>query len=93
MKWRVVITPAVQAAIRTFPPETKRYIRQGFEEVRKDPFAGKALKDDLAELYSFRVRRFRIVYRVEKRIITVLVVGVGHRRTIYRDVLTEMRSS
>ena len=53
---------------------------------------GKPLRDELAGLYSFRARRFRIVYQIHRHVVTVVVVGVGHRRSIYRDLTVEPRS-
>lgn len=86
MKWRLVITPKVQEALRTFPPETKRYVRRALQEIVKNPWVGKSLRDDLVGLHSFRVRRFRVVYRMERHVVTVIVVGIGSRETIYEAV-------
>ena len=69
--------PPVQEALRSFPPETKRYIREAFEEIRRDPSGGKSLRDDLAGLYSYKALRYRIVYRIEHNTITIIVVAVG----------------
>jgi len=90
--WRLVIKPKTETFLRTLPPETKRYIRASFEEIRKDPWVGKPLRDELRGLYSFRVRRFRIVYRIERQVITVVVVGLGPRKTIYEELAVEIRS-
>ena len=35
-------------------------------------------------LYRVRVRDYRIIYRIEQEILTVLVVKIGHRREVYR---------
>ena len=92
VKWRLVITPKVQEAITSLPPDTKRYIRRGLDLIREDPESGKELKDDLAGLRSLRTGRFRIVYRIDRRIITVLVVGVGPRKTIYHSILSDIHA-
>jgi mRNA interferase RelE/StbE len=36
-------------------------------------------------LYRLRVGDYRIVYRVQDRILVVLVLKVGHRREVYRQ--------
>ena len=87
MKWRLVVTPKAAATLRNLPPQTKRYVREALDELRKNPLHGKPLRDDLSGLYSFRARRFRIIYQIEKRLITVVVVGVGHRRSIYQELV------
>ena len=83
MKWRLVITPRVQEALRTFSPETKRYVRGALDEIVKNPWTGKPLRDDLVGFYSLRARRFRVVYKMERQVVTVIVVGIGPRETIY----------
>ena len=35
-------------------------------------------------LYRVRVSDYRIIYRIEQEILTVLVVKIGHRREVYR---------
>jgi mRNA-degrading endonuclease RelE of RelBE toxin-antitoxin system len=91
MKWRLVITPPVQKSLRVFPPRTKQYIRHALDEIRKNPMMGKPLKDDLSGFYSFRARRFRVVYQIRRKIITVVVIGIGPRKTIYQDLITQIR--
>jgi len=90
VKWRLVVTPKVQTTLRVLPPQTKRYVREALEELRKDPWSGKPLRDQLAGLFSLRTRRFRIVYRIERNLVTVIVVGFGHRKTIYEELTEEI---
>lgn len=86
------MTPKVQEALRAFPPQTKRYIREACGALSRDPWLGKLLRDDLAGLYSLRARRFRIVYQVHRRTVTVIVIAIGHRRHVYEEVAAEIRS-
>jgi mRNA interferase RelE/StbE len=65
-------------------PSLKRRIRAALDEILADPSAGKALKEELAGLRSYRVSRFRIVYRVSKGK-TVELVAVGPRESIYEE--------
>lgn len=45
---------------------------------------GKPLLGSLAGLHSARRGDFRILYRIDERDITVLIVIVEHRRDVYR---------
>ena len=83
MKWRLRMTPPVQAALRTLPPQTKGYIRQACDDLCRDPWQGKSLRDELAGYYSLRAKRFRVVYEIQRQTVTVIVVGIGPRKTIY----------
>jgi mRNA interferase RelE/StbE len=54
-----------------------------------NPDPGKALKDELRGLRSFRVGKFRIVYKISRR--TIEVVAVGPRSKIYEETLRLVR--
>lgn len=72
--------------IRKLPPPIKKKIRMGFEEILNNPHCGKALRDELLGLMSFRVQRFRIVYKLSLEKF-IDVVAVGSRQTIYFETL------
>ena len=44
---------------------------------------GKRLKANLAGLWSYRVGNYRIICRIVDNELIVLVLAVGHRKTIY----------
>jgi addiction module RelE/StbE family toxin len=47
------------------------------------PAKAKALKG-YSDLLRIRVGSYRIVYRVEQEVLTILVIAVGHRKDVYR---------
>ena len=53
--------------------------------------AGTPLARDLKGLWRFRVRRFRIVYSVDRARRTIRVMAVAHRRHIYDDLIERVR--
>ena len=65
-------------------PEIKKKIRAGLEYIQKEPQTGKSLKDDLQGLKSYRVGRFRIIYRISTKSI-IEIVAIGPRATIYEE--------
>jgi len=67
-------------------PDIKKKIKEGFRAIIKNPDAGKKLQDELSGLRSFRVGKYRIIYRIEKSK-TILVLVIGPRRTIYEETL------
>ncbi len=76
--------PDIVRLIQNLHPGLKRKIRVALEQILTDPYSGKALKDDLEGLHSFRVGRFRIVYRiVTARLIEL--VAIGPRTVIYEE--------
>lgn len=78
------VPPHVADLIRGLHPQIKRKVRAGIEDIAAAPRAGKALKDDLAGLWSFRVGKFRIIYRIAPGR-CVELVACGPRKRIYEE--------
>jgi len=74
----------IVALIRGCHPQLKRKIRAGLRNILTEPEAGKSLKDELAGLKSYRISKFRIIYRIPSKQI-IDVVAVGPRNTIYEE--------
>ena len=74
--------------IRGLHPQIKRKLRAALADMMVNPHAGKALKDELAGLWSFRVGKLRIVYRISDRVARkrcVELVACGPRERIYEE--------
>ena len=46
---------------------------------------GKPLRGELKGFWRDRVRDYRILCRLEKKVLIVVVVAVGHRSSVYED--------
>ena len=89
---KVRVPHEVAASIRRLHPHLKKKVRFALETIARDPFSGKALKDDLQGLMSFRVSRFRIVYRIDARK-DIEIVTIGPRRIIYEETLRLLKAN
>jgi len=69
--------------VRGMHPDLKRKTKASLKVILADPSSGKALKNELAGLRSFRVGSFRIIYRVMRT--SVEIVAVGPRERIYEE--------
>jgi mRNA interferase RelE/StbE len=74
----------VSELIRGAHPRLKRKLRAAIGDIAADPRSGKALKDDLAGLWSFRVGKFRIIYRIAAGRCLELI-ACGPRERIYEE--------
>jgi len=74
----------IVALIRGCHPQLKRKIRAGLRDIVLEPETGTSLKDELEGLRSYRISRFRIIYRISSKQI-IDVVAVGPRKTIYEE--------
>ncbi len=85
------IPPDVAETIRHLPPAIKRSIKQAIRVLSEDPDAGEPLRRELAGLWKYRVRRYRIVYLVDRPLRSLRIVAIGQRRRIYQDVAEQVR--
>jgi mRNA interferase RelE/StbE len=84
LTWQVVITPA---ALEMLKQITDRRIRGQVSDAigglsQAPEKKGKPLLGELAGFRSLRAagQRYRVIYKIEKEVVTVVVVAVGRRR-------------
>ena len=70
--------------IRGSHPQLKRKIRAALQRIVANPYEGKSLRAELKELRSFKVSRFRIIYRIASKD-SIDIVAMGPRKTIYEE--------
>jgi len=78
------VPPALAALLRGLHPQIKRKLRGALEAIAADPGCGKPLKEELAGLWSLRVGKFRVIYRV-KSARQVDLIAFGPRERIYEE--------
>ena len=81
----------VAVRLRALHPALKVKIKVAIQTIRETPQIGKALREDLAGLRSFRVGRHRIIYRVTEAP-EVEIVAVGPRKTIYAETYRRLKT-
>ena len=81
---KLLIPPAVAKLIKHLHPDLKQKIKKALKTIISDPTNGRALKDELAGLFSYRVKRFRIIYRIEPGK-QIEIVTIGPRKYIYEE--------
>ena len=84
--YRARYTPEAAERIRKFHPQVKREIREGVRELLVTPLSGHALQFELAGLRSYRIRTYRIIYRIHDDESCLDIVFVGPRRNVYEEL-------
>jgi len=80
---RLRVPDEVADLVRGMHPALRRKTRASLKTILADPSSGKALKDELAGLRSFRVGTFRVIYRVTRKVVEI--VAIGPRGRIYEE--------
>ncbi|MGH7847237.1 MAG: type II toxin-antitoxin system RelE family toxin, partial [Candidatus Binatia bacterium] len=59
---------------------------QALRSLSADPFAGAPLIGELAGLWRIKVRRFRVVYALDRKVRVIRIFAIGHRREVYEEI-------
>ncbi len=84
------VPPQIAATIRNLHPGIRRKLRGALEALLADPRTGKPLKEELEGLWSLRVGRFCVIYRIDDGPVTALV-AFGPRERIYEETARLLR--
>jgi mRNA interferase RelE/StbE len=89
--FRADIPLHIAEAIRSLHPDLKRSIKFAIRTIAADPEYGEPLLRDLDGLRKFRVRRFRIIYAIDRVARTVRLMAIGHRQSVYEELTARVR--
>jgi mRNA interferase RelE/StbE len=81
---KLLVADHAALVLRTLHPDIKRKLRTAFRVIAVDAYAGKALTQELDGLRSYRVSRFRIIYRIKQEK-QIEIIAVGPRERIYEE--------
>ena len=90
--FRPDIPPHVAEVIRSLHPDLKRSIKAAVRGIATDPECGEPLMRELDGLWKYRVRRFRIVYAIDRKSRAIRFIAVGHRHSIYENLTAKLRT-
>ena len=91
LKYRLKVTDKTAELIRSLHPDVKATIKTALKTIIEEPYSGKALKDELEGLRSYRTKRFKIIYRVSLNVKQIEIVAIGPRKTIYEETFRLIR--
>lgn len=84
--YKLVFKKSVAKDLRAFPKHDVKRIMQRIASLADDPRPAGCEKLSGQERYRVRQGVYRIVYEIVDGTLTVLIVKVGHRGEVYRDL-------
>lgn len=84
--YRARYTPEAALRIRKLHPEVKCAIKEGIGEILASPLADHPLQFELSGLRSYRIRTYRIIYRLNEEEAYLEILLIGPRRTVYEEL-------
>jgi len=92
MLYKLRIPDHIVSLIRGMHPLLKKRLKAALSRISNDPYCGKALKEELSGLRSYRIKRFRIIYKVSKKK-HINIIALGPRKYIYEETFRIIRKS
>ncbi|MGH7929114.1 MAG: type II toxin-antitoxin system RelE family toxin [Candidatus Binatia bacterium] len=87
MAYRIAFTPRAQRDFKALDGSVRGRIARRIDSLAENPYPQGIKKiEDEDELYRMRVGDYRILYQVKGRVLLALIIGMGHRRDIYRRI-------
>ena len=86
-RYRIEITRDALRALAKLDKPVRRRVQAAIDGLSEQPRPPGALAlQGLRRAYRLRVGNYRVIYTVDDGRLVVLVVDLGHRREIYRDL-------
>ena len=76
--------PKALKEIEKLPQKDKERVWEAIQGLATDPYAGKKMDGKFSSQHCIRVWPYRVIYTIEKNILLVTVIMVGHRQGVYK---------
>lgn len=83
--YELAFKKSVAEDLRAIPSQDLKRILQRIRDLAEEPRPSGCEKLSGLERYRVRQGVYRIIYEIENRRLTVLIVKVAHRRDVYRS--------
>jgi mRNA interferase RelE/StbE len=88
-KWKVVFSKTGEKELTKLSHShqalIRNYLYTRLLELDHPKLSGKALTADKKGLWRYRVDKFRIICKLEEKILTILVLKIAKRDVVYED--------
>jgi mRNA interferase RelE/StbE len=86
-RYRIEVTRDALRAVAKLDKPVRRRVQVAIDGLGENPRpSGVVALQGLRGAYRLRVGNYRVIYTVDDNRLVVLVVDLGHRREIYRDL-------
>lgn len=79
---KLLYKPEAIKQLKKLPLVEKKKVIRKLELLASDPYAGKPLKGELADLFAFRAWPYRIIYEIHEG--SLIILSITHRQSVYK---------
>lgn len=81
--FKIKLTAKAKKDLKGLSKADKLSIGEIIEELKDDPLIGKPLSRELIRRFSYKVRLYRIIYKINRQDEIIEILSAGHRGTAY----------
>ena len=87
MKYRIEVKRSAARALKKIPKTDRKRIADKIDSLAEEPPNPETtkMKGD-NPFHRIRVGDYRIVYEIQNEVLVILIVKIGHRKDIYRNL-------
>jgi mRNA interferase RelE/StbE len=87
LKYRIEVKQSAAKALKKFPGTERKRISQKIDSLAEQLPSPETTKiKGNNPFHKIRIGDYRIVYEIQNEVLVILVVKVGHRKDIYRNL-------
>lgn len=83
-QWKIKLEKKARKDLAKIPEQYRKKVLVALAVLEDNPHVGKRLEGDMADLRSYRVWPYRIIYREVKKFLVIIVIRIGHRQGVYK---------
>jgi mRNA interferase RelE/StbE len=95
-KFGMKFTPEASRILSRFHPEIKKLIKQALNELRRDPYSGTDLQEELWGFKSFKLKKYRVLYNINEEENIIQIFHIDHRKDVFEQfnrLLNELKKN
>ena len=82
--YAVRLLPKARKELLRLPRGHQERLGSAIDALCENPFVGKKLEGKFQGAWTLRAWPYRIIYTIDRQIVTVTVLHIGHRQGVYR---------
>lgn len=84
-EYQIKFTPESARILSNLHPENKKQIKASFKVLQQNPNIGSDLQEELSGFKSYKLKRYRILYKIDEKRNCIHIYHIGHRSDVYEQ--------
>lgn len=81
--YRIIFKSPAEKFLRKLENSIQQRIIRKLKKLKENPRLGKPLTATLSGLWSLRIDKYRVIYKLIENKLIIMVLNIGHRKDIY----------